>query len=108
MPKPTIEQLRERFPHIPAASDEALQSPFFHLGVLQTALDSNSPRDRISLDVIEEALMEWARTSRFLVLSGSGEVVIRANTSEEAHRYANVMPNGRVIDVLTPMVEVPA
>lgn len=104
MTMPTIEQLREAFPHV-SVGDEILLSPFYHLGVVGSYVDKD--RHKVSLDVISEALREGAKVKQYVVTSKSGEHVIRTSNLEEAWRY-QVILRGQVIDVLSGAIEVPA
>lgn len=52
---PTIEELRQAWPKADYVTDDLLQSPWFHVGVLKTGL-AQGDRLRLSVAVLADAL----------------------------------------------------
>lgn len=60
---PTIDALREAFPHLAPLTDDMLADPFLHLGVISSYLPEHD-RLRLSLEVLGEALRGNAQPER--------------------------------------------
>lgn len=56
---PTIEALREAFPHLAYVSEQTLTDPFFHVGVISSYLPDQA-RLHMSVEIVNEALRNAA------------------------------------------------